>query len=60
MQDNRCIVLDQTMTTTIVVFRSLTDLIYFFHMLLQVIAPSSFAEAAFFVFMFLFILIVIR
>jgi hypothetical protein len=47
MQDNKCIVIDSAMTKTIVVFRSLTDLIYFFYMLLQVIAPSPFAEAAF-------------
>jgi hypothetical protein len=47
MQENKCIVLNWTMTTTILVFRSLTDVIYFFYMLLQVIAPPPFAEAAF-------------
>jgi cyclic nucleotide gated channel len=40
-----CIVIDWPMTTTIVVFRSMTDLIYLFHMLLQFrlayVAPES-------------------
>lgn len=36
MQDNKCIVIDRPLTTTFVVFRSITDLIYFMHILLQV------------------------
>ncbi|KAG6627752.1 hypothetical protein CIPAW_15G150700 [Carya illinoinensis] len=43
--DKKCIVMDWPMTTTMVVFRSLTDLIYLFHMLLQFrlayVAPES-------------------
>ena len=35
-QDNKCIVLNWPMTTTMVVFRSMSDLIYLIHMLLQV------------------------
>lgn len=35
-QDNKCIVLNGPLTTTIVILRSLTDLIYLLHMLLQV------------------------
>ncbi|XP_040997564.1 probable cyclic nucleotide-gated ion channel 20, chloroplastic [Juglans microcarpa x Juglans regia] len=45
LKDKKCIVIDWPMTTTMVVFRSLTDLIYFFHMLLQFrlayVAPES-------------------
>ncbi|XP_062158144.1 probable cyclic nucleotide-gated ion channel 20, chloroplastic [Alnus glutinosa] len=45
LKDNKCIVIDSAMTKTIVVFRSLTDLIYFFYMLLQFrlafVAPDS-------------------
>ncbi|XP_030938981.1 probable cyclic nucleotide-gated ion channel 20, chloroplastic isoform X2 [Quercus lobata] len=37
LKDNKCIIINWPMTTTIVVFRSMTDLIYFFHMLLQII-----------------------
>ncbi|XP_071901936.1 probable cyclic nucleotide-gated ion channel 20, chloroplastic [Coffea arabica] len=44
-QDNKCIVLNWPMTTTMVVFRSMTDLIYLIHMLLQFrlayVAPES-------------------
>ncbi|KAL4632951.1 hypothetical protein ACB092_04G086900 [Castanea dentata] len=44
-KDNKCIIINWPMTTTIVVFRSMTDLIYFFHMLLQFrlayVAPES-------------------
>lgn len=40
MQDHKCIVIDWPMTTTIVVFRSMTDIIYLLHMLLQV--PTHF------------------
>ncbi|XP_062030309.1 probable cyclic nucleotide-gated ion channel 20, chloroplastic [Rosa rugosa] len=44
-EDNKCIVIDQPWTTTFVVFRSMTDLIYFMHMLLQFrlayVAPES-------------------
>ncbi|XP_057952112.1 probable cyclic nucleotide-gated ion channel 20, chloroplastic isoform X2 [Malania oleifera] len=44
-QDNKCIVIDWPMATTMVVFRSLTDFIYFLHMLLQFrlayVAPES-------------------
>ncbi|KAM4106463.1 hypothetical protein ACB094_04G067200 [Castanea mollissima] len=44
-KDNKCIIINWPMTTTIVVFRSLTDLVYFFHMLLQFrlayVAPES-------------------
>ncbi|KAM5570289.1 hypothetical protein ABKV19_011115 [Rosa sericea] len=44
-EDNKCIVIDQPLTTTFVVFRSMTDLIYFMHMLLQFrlayVAPES-------------------
>ncbi|XP_022886875.1 probable cyclic nucleotide-gated ion channel 20, chloroplastic [Olea europaea var. sylvestris] len=36
LQDNKCIVLNGPLTTTIVILRSLTDLIYLLHMLLQV------------------------
>ncbi|XP_031404830.1 probable cyclic nucleotide-gated ion channel 20, chloroplastic isoform X2 [Punica granatum] len=43
--DNSCIVLNETVTTTIVVFRSVTDFMYFLHLLLQFrlayIAPES-------------------
>lgn len=35
-QDNKCIVLNWPMTTTIVVLRSMTDYIYLMHILLQV------------------------
>jgi hypothetical protein len=60
MQDYNCIVIDWPMTTTIVVFRSMTDLIYFFHMLLQVIATSlPFTEALCFRSFLIFILIFI-
>ncbi|XP_030938982.1 probable cyclic nucleotide-gated ion channel 20, chloroplastic isoform X3 [Quercus lobata] len=45
LKDNKCIIINWPMTTTIVVFRSMTDLIYFFHMLLQFrlayVAPES-------------------
>ncbi|KAM4106464.1 hypothetical protein ACB094_04G067200 [Castanea mollissima] len=45
LKDNKCIIINWPMTTTIVVFRSLTDLVYFFHMLLQFrlayVAPES-------------------
>ncbi|XP_059645563.1 probable cyclic nucleotide-gated ion channel 20, chloroplastic isoform X4 [Cornus florida] len=44
-QDNKCIVINWTMTTVLVVFRSMTDFIYLLHMLLQFrlayIAPES-------------------
>ncbi|GAB2293074.1 Probable cyclic nucleotide-gated ion channel 20, chloroplastic [Dionaea muscipula] len=44
-QDDKCIVLDWTMTRTIVVFRSITDFIYLLHILLQFrlayVAPES-------------------
>ncbi|KAM3702991.1 hypothetical protein ACJW31_04G063900 [Castanea mollissima] len=44
-KDNKCITINWPMTTTIMVFRSMTDLIYFFHMLLQFrlayVAPES-------------------
>ncbi|KAK2965629.1 hypothetical protein RJ640_001816 [Escallonia rubra] len=44
-QDNKCIVISGPMTTAMVVFRSMTDLIYIFHMLLQFrlayVAPES-------------------
>ncbi|XP_050255630.1 probable cyclic nucleotide-gated ion channel 20, chloroplastic isoform X2 [Quercus robur] len=35
LKDNKCIIINWPMTTTIVVFRSMTDLVYLFHMLLQ-------------------------
>lgn len=42
---NKCIVIDWSLTTALVVFRSLTDFIYFLHMLLQFrlayVAPES-------------------
>ncbi|KAG6673155.1 hypothetical protein I3842_16G097500 [Carya illinoinensis] len=45
IEDNRCIVINWSLTKTIVAFRSLTDLIYFFRMLLQFrlayVAPES-------------------
>ncbi|KAG2664834.1 hypothetical protein I3760_16G101800 [Carya illinoinensis] len=45
IEDNRCIVINWPLTKTIVAFRSLTDLIYFFRMLLQFrlayVAPES-------------------
>ncbi|KAF5469277.1 hypothetical protein F2P56_013362 [Juglans regia] len=45
LKDEKCIVIDWPMTTTMVVFRSLTDLIYLFHILLQFrlayVAPES-------------------
>ncbi|CAA2941822.1 Hypothetical predicted protein [Olea europaea subsp. europaea] len=45
LQDNKCIVLNGPLTTTIVILRSLTDLIYLLHMLLQFrlayVAPES-------------------
>ncbi|KAK4488984.1 hypothetical protein RD792_004775 [Penstemon davidsonii] len=45
LQDNKCIVLNWPMTTTIVVLRSMTDFIYFLHILLQFrlayVAPES-------------------
>ncbi|XP_050255636.1 probable cyclic nucleotide-gated ion channel 20, chloroplastic isoform X3 [Quercus robur] len=45
LKDNKCIIINRPLTTTIVVFRSMTDLIYFFHMLLQFrlayVAPES-------------------
>ncbi|XP_038893876.1 probable cyclic nucleotide-gated ion channel 20, chloroplastic isoform X1 [Benincasa hispida] len=34
-EKNKCIVIDWPLTTTLVVFRSMTDFIYFLHMLLQ-------------------------
>ncbi|XP_031104447.1 probable cyclic nucleotide-gated ion channel 20, chloroplastic isoform X1 [Ipomoea triloba] len=44
-QDNKCIVLNWPLTTTIVILRSLTDFIYLIHMLLQFrlayVAPES-------------------
>ncbi|BBH04228.1 cyclic nucleotide-binding transporter 1 [Prunus dulcis] len=44
-KDNKCIVLDWPMTTTLVVFRSMTDFIYLMHILLQFrlayVAPES-------------------
>ncbi|GFP99067.1 probable cyclic nucleotide-gated ion channel 20 chloroplastic [Phtheirospermum japonicum] len=44
-EDNKCIVLNMPMTTTIVVLRSITDFIYLFHILLQFrlayVAPES-------------------
>ncbi|KAK9278274.1 hypothetical protein L1049_027839 [Liquidambar formosana] len=44
-KDNKCIVISWPMTTTIVVFRSVTDFIYLLHMLLQFrlayVAPES-------------------
>lgn len=36
VQGNKCIVINQPMTKTIVAFRSMTDFIYLLHMLLQV------------------------
>ncbi|PKI53439.1 hypothetical protein CRG98_026129, partial [Punica granatum] len=43
--ENKCIVLNQTFTTTLVIFRSVTDFIYFLHILLQFrlayVAPES-------------------
>lgn len=36
MQDNKCIVINWPLTTTFVVFRSVTDIIYFMHIILQV------------------------
>ncbi|KAL3835295.1 hypothetical protein ACJIZ3_010031 [Penstemon smallii] len=45
LQDNKCIVLNWPMTTTIVVIRSTSDFIYFLHILLQFrlayVAPES-------------------
>ncbi|XP_040998456.1 probable cyclic nucleotide-gated ion channel 20, chloroplastic isoform X2 [Juglans microcarpa x Juglans regia] len=45
IKDNKCIVINWPLTKTIVAFRSLTDLIYFFRMLLQFrlayVAPES-------------------
>ncbi|CAA2981001.1 probable cyclic nucleotide-gated ion channel 20, chloroplastic isoform X1 [Olea europaea subsp. europaea] len=45
IQDNKCIVLNWPMTTTVVVLRSLTDFIYVIHILLQFrlayVAPES-------------------
>ncbi|KAL2555265.1 putative cyclic nucleotide-gated ion channel 20 [Forsythia ovata] len=45
LQDNKCIVLNGPLTTTIVVLRSTTDFIYIIHMLLQFrlayVAPES-------------------
>ncbi|KAF8407523.1 hypothetical protein HHK36_006657 [Tetracentron sinense] len=45
LYEYKCIVLNLTVTTTIVVFRSMTDFIYFLHMLLQFrlayVAPES-------------------
>ncbi|XP_031742801.1 probable cyclic nucleotide-gated ion channel 20, chloroplastic isoform X2 [Cucumis sativus] len=44
-KNNKCIVIDWPLTTTLVVFRSMTDFIYFLHMLLQFrlayVAPES-------------------
>ncbi|KAF5934325.1 hypothetical protein HYC85_030496 [Camellia sinensis] len=44
-QDNKCIVINWALTTAIVVFRSMTDFIYFIHILLQFrlayVAPES-------------------
>ncbi|KAL3512454.1 hypothetical protein ACH5RR_025171 [Cinchona calisaya] len=44
-QDNKCIILNWPMTTTIVVLRSVTDLVYLIHILLQFrlayVAPES-------------------
>lgn len=44
-QGNKCIVLNRPMTTTIVIFRSLTDFVYFLHIFLQFrlafISPES-------------------
>ncbi|XP_050377007.1 probable cyclic nucleotide-gated ion channel 20, chloroplastic isoform X2 [Argentina anserina] len=44
-KDKKCIVIDQPLTTTFVVFRSMTDLIYLMHILLQFrlayVAPES-------------------
>ncbi|KAL6962822.1 hypothetical protein U1Q18_037783 [Sarracenia purpurea var. burkii] len=45
LQDNKCIVINWSMTTTIVAFRSMTDFIYFINILLQFrlayVAPES-------------------
>ncbi|KAJ4974230.1 hypothetical protein NE237_007404 [Protea cynaroides] len=44
-EDNKCIVVDMLMTKTLVIFRTVTDFIYFLHMLLQFrlayVAPES-------------------
>ncbi|XP_043695912.1 probable cyclic nucleotide-gated ion channel 20, chloroplastic [Telopea speciosissima] len=44
-EDNKCIVLNVPLTTTLVVFRTVTDFIYFIHMLIQFrlayVAPES-------------------
>ncbi|KAJ4959608.1 hypothetical protein NE237_019518 [Protea cynaroides] len=44
-EDNKCMVLDLPMTTTLVIFRTVTDFIYLLHMLLQFrlayVAPES-------------------
>ncbi|XP_042504534.1 probable cyclic nucleotide-gated ion channel 20, chloroplastic isoform X2 [Macadamia integrifolia] len=44
-EDNKCIVLNSPLTTTLVVFRTVTDFIYFMHMLIQFrlayVAPES-------------------
>lgn len=45
LKDSKCIVMDKTMSTTMVVFRSLTDIIYILHIFLQFrlayVAPES-------------------
>ncbi|KAJ4838571.1 hypothetical protein Tsubulata_040250 [Turnera subulata] len=49
-QDNKCIVIDWTMTKAIVVFRSLTDAVYLLNILLQQleqILPKTFSEQQF-------------
>jgi len=40
VQDNKCIVLNWNFATALAVVRSVTDAIYFLHMLLQVSATS--------------------
>lgn len=50
LQDSKCIVIDEAVTTTMVVFRSITDVIYLLHMLLQFrlayVAPESMVVGA--------------
>lgn len=40
MQDDKCIAINWTMTTTLVLFRSINDLIYFFNILVQVMLTN--------------------
>ena len=54
MQDGNCIVLNWNFATGLAVVRSVTDAIYFLHMLLQVSSSSFYSSRSAFTFYFLY------